>query len=107
MAGGLPVIVTENCCVPVPDSAWRVPIMDNTATAQHLEFYAKNPEASKKWADRPTIRSAIHIRTVSGADQEPAATAFEMTTIFSGRKIVSNGQSEQQHQPKYKLICAY
>ena len=105
MAGGLPVIVTENCQCWIPPGA--CPFMDSTATAQHLEFYAKNPEASKKWADRPTIRSAIHIRTVSGADQEPAATAFEMTTIFSGRKIVSNGQSEQQHQPKYKLICAY
>ncbi len=40
MACGLPVIVTENCGVPVPDPAWRVPIMDSGAIAERLEYYA-------------------------------------------------------------------
>lgn len=44
MACGLPVIVTENCGVPVPDPAWRVPIMDSDAIAQRLEHYATNRE---------------------------------------------------------------
>jgi len=42
MACGLPVIVTENCGVPVPDPAWRVPIMDSNAIARRLEHYAMN-----------------------------------------------------------------
>jgi glycosyltransferase involved in cell wall biosynthesis len=45
MACGLPVIVTENCGVPVPDPAWRVPIMNSDAIAQRLEHYAANLEA--------------------------------------------------------------
>jgi glycosyltransferase involved in cell wall biosynthesis len=45
MACGLPVIVTENCGVPVPDPAWRVPIMNSNAVAQRLEHYAKDREA--------------------------------------------------------------
>jgi glycosyltransferase involved in cell wall biosynthesis len=44
MACGLPVIVTENCGVPVPDPAWRVPIMNSEAIAQRLDFYATNRE---------------------------------------------------------------
>ncbi len=40
MACGLPVIVTENCGVPVPEPAWRVPIMDSEAIANRLEYYA-------------------------------------------------------------------
>jgi len=45
MACGLPVIVTENCGVPVPDPAWRVPIMDSQAIAERLEYYAADREA--------------------------------------------------------------
>ncbi len=40
MACGLPVIVTENCGVPVPDPAWRVPIMDSVSIARKLDEYA-------------------------------------------------------------------
>jgi glycosyltransferase involved in cell wall biosynthesis len=40
MACGLPVIVTENCGVPVPDAAWRVPVMDADAIATRLSLYA-------------------------------------------------------------------
>ena len=47
MACGLPVIVTENCGVPVPDPAWRVPIMNSDAIAQRLEYYAKDRDALK------------------------------------------------------------
>ena len=42
MACGLPVIVTENCGVPVPDASWRVPVMDADAIAAHLLHYAAN-----------------------------------------------------------------
>ena len=45
MACGLPVIVTENCGVPVPDPAWRVPIMDAPALAARLAHYAANRDA--------------------------------------------------------------
>jgi glycosyltransferase involved in cell wall biosynthesis len=45
MACGLPVIVTENCGVPVPDPAWRMPIMNSGAIAQRLEYYAKDRDA--------------------------------------------------------------
>jgi len=42
MACGLPVIVTENCGVPVPDPSWRVPIMDSDAIARRLTLYAEH-----------------------------------------------------------------
>ena len=48
MACGLPVIVTENCGVPVPDPAWRVPIMDSEAIAHRLEHYSNNREALQR-----------------------------------------------------------
>jgi glycosyltransferase involved in cell wall biosynthesis len=48
MACGLPVIVTENCGVPVPDPAWRVPVMDSDAIAQRLEYYAADREALQR-----------------------------------------------------------
>jgi glycosyltransferase involved in cell wall biosynthesis len=48
MACGLPVIVTENCGVPVPDPAWRVPIMNSDAIAQRLEYYAADREALQR-----------------------------------------------------------
>lgn len=44
MACGLPVIVTENCGVPVPDPAWRVPIMDADALAARMTIYAQDRE---------------------------------------------------------------
>jgi glycosyltransferase involved in cell wall biosynthesis len=45
MACGLPVIVTENCGVPVPDPTWRVPVMNSDAIAQRLTYYATDREA--------------------------------------------------------------
>jgi len=45
MACGLPVIVTENCGVPVPVPAWRVPVMNSDAIARRLEYYVVDREA--------------------------------------------------------------
>jgi glycosyltransferase involved in cell wall biosynthesis len=42
MLAGLPVIVSENCGVPVPSPSWRVPIMDGAAIAARLVLYADN-----------------------------------------------------------------
>lgn len=44
MACGLPVIVSENCGVPVPDENWRVPIMNADALAQKLLMLQDNRE---------------------------------------------------------------
>jgi glycosyltransferase involved in cell wall biosynthesis len=48
MACGLPVIVTQNCGVPVPDKSWRVPVMNGEAIARRLEYYAEDREALKR-----------------------------------------------------------
>src|SRR5256884_3370826 len=42
MACGLPVIVTENCGVPVPDESWRVPVMNSEAIAERLVLYSRD-----------------------------------------------------------------
>jgi glycosyltransferase involved in cell wall biosynthesis len=44
MACGLPVIVTKNCGVPVPDPSWRVPVMNSQAIADRLALYAEDRE---------------------------------------------------------------
>ncbi|MBH8555305.1 glycosyltransferase family 4 protein [Nostocaceae cyanobacterium CENA357] len=44
MACGLPVIVSENCGVPVPDENWRVPIMNAEAIAEKLSILQENRE---------------------------------------------------------------
>lgn len=52
MACGLPVIVTENCGVPVPDDSWRVPIMDADAIGARLQLYADNRELLRSDGER-------------------------------------------------------
>ncbi len=42
MACGLPVIVSENCGVPVPDPLWRVPVMNAEAIARRILLYGQN-----------------------------------------------------------------
>ena len=54
MACGLPIIVTENCGVPVPDDSWRVPIMDANAIAARLQHYANNRELLHSDGERAT-----------------------------------------------------
>lgn len=48
MACRLPVIVTENCGVPVPDSSWRVPVMDSDAIAERLTLYAQDRDLCRE-----------------------------------------------------------
>lgn len=55
MACGTPVIVSKNCGVPVPDEAWRVPIMDAQAITERLMFYARNREACREDGRRAAI----------------------------------------------------
>jgi hypothetical protein len=44
MACGLPVIITENCGVPVPEPSWRVPIMNAERIAERLLMYSADRE---------------------------------------------------------------
>jgi glycosyltransferase involved in cell wall biosynthesis len=48
MACGLPVIVTENCGVPVPDESWRVPVMSSEAIAKRLLVYARDRDLCRE-----------------------------------------------------------
>jgi hypothetical protein len=43
MACGLPVILTTHCGAPVPDSTWRVPVMNSIAIIERLNFYLESP----------------------------------------------------------------
>jgi glycosyltransferase involved in cell wall biosynthesis len=55
MACGLPVIVTTHCGVPVPDFAWRVPVMDVAAIVDRLNYYIDDPRLLQ--ADRIVART--------------------------------------------------
>ncbi|MDJ0734437.1 MAG: glycosyltransferase family 4 protein [Nostocaceae cyanobacterium] len=61
MACGLPVIVSENCGVPVPDENWRVPIMNPQEIAEKIfmlrdnrEYCASLGEIAKQFAQQFT-----------------------------------------------------
>jgi hypothetical protein len=55
MACGLPVILTSHCGSPVPDSAWRVPVMNSKSIVERLSFYLESPAALE--TDRVTARA--------------------------------------------------
>lgn len=55
MACGLPVLLTENCGAPVPDSTWRVPSMNSDAIAQGIISYLDQPEKLREAARQSTI----------------------------------------------------
>jgi glycosyltransferase involved in cell wall biosynthesis len=42
MACGLPIILSENCGTPVPDSSWKVPAMDPESLAKRIMTYVDN-----------------------------------------------------------------
>lgn len=52
MACGLPVLLTENCGAPVPDSAWRVPGMNSDAIAQGIIGYLDQSENLREAANQ-------------------------------------------------------
>ena len=51
MACGLPVVVSQNCGVPVPDQTWRIPIMNAEAIAERLLLYAHDLALCRAHAD--------------------------------------------------------
>lgn len=55
MACGIPVIVTDNCGVPVPDKDWRVPVMDCDAIANRLQVYLENGELKEEDGQRAAL----------------------------------------------------
>lgn len=48
MACGTPVIVSQNCGAPVPDEAWRVPMMDSDSIAARLQLYARDGDLCRE-----------------------------------------------------------
>jgi glycosyltransferase involved in cell wall biosynthesis len=85
MACGLPVIVTENCGVPVPDEAWRVPVMESEAIAQRLLMYS---------GDRDICRA--HGREAAGFAQQftPERYRREVQQLF--RTMLSESERMSQ-----------
>ena len=73
MACGLPVIVTENCGVPVPDPTWRVPIMDGHAIAERLLLYA---------ADRELCRADGELALNFARQYQPEVYRRKITGLF-------------------------
>jgi glycosyltransferase involved in cell wall biosynthesis len=87
MCCGLPVIVTENCGVPVPDTSWRVPVMNSEAIADRLALYAADRDRCRadgivaaKFARRYTPeRYRGNIKKLLGEILDPPANGSGLT----------------------------
>jgi hypothetical protein len=86
MACGLPVIVTENCGVPVPDPCWRVPVMDSEAIARRLEYYTSDREALER--DRLTAQGFSRQFT-------PERYRGQIKSLFRGLLENEGGEREE------------
>ncbi|MCH6257384.1 glycosyltransferase family 4 protein [Puniceicoccaceae bacterium K14] len=62
MAAGTPTIVTDNCGVPVPDSSWRVPVMNADALASRLTEYIINPRLLADHSEKASLFAKSHNR---------------------------------------------
>ena len=80
MACGRPVVVTDNCGVPVPHESWRVPVMNAEAIAGRLLLYAR---------DRELCREHGRMATRFAAQYTPERYRHQLQGFF--RQLLENG----------------
>jgi glycosyltransferase involved in cell wall biosynthesis len=97
MACGLPVIVTENCGVPVPDNAWRVPVMNADAIAERLALYA---------GDRDLCREHARIAAAFARQFTPVRYRRRLHEIFA-QLLRGKGNVQLHHEVIHELTPAH